>query len=267
ERLASHARRPAEVFARSLDWFVAVSLAADGRVNGYLSSVQDEMLTGYGTVRPPDVTGTAGKALIAILDEVAPVYPRTREWFLRSYGPARAITAHDLMRRVLEDPYVPEASMPIDAPVDTAAPEMGTPSISLDHVVRARDAALAEIDVWICRTPAAAYDRNLEIARRLLVIETAAARARGLARAHARDLAGLRAERWLARELVGAPLSAPAADSLLVAMLRPIAESVRDVAAPEPVTARSGFQLASPPAYCGDRPFGSAYAPAFSAGN
>ncbi|NIP81743.1 MAG: hypothetical protein GWM90_22010, partial [Gemmatimonadetes bacterium] len=73
----THANRPAEVFARSMDWFVAVALAREGRINGYLSSVQDEVLTGYGTVAPPDVTGTAGQALMALLDEVAPVYPET----------------------------------------------------------------------------------------------------------------------------------------------------------------------------------------------
>src|SRR5690606_31589612 len=65
-----HSRRPAEVFARSVDWFVVVSLAREGRTNGYLSSVQDDVITGYGTVTPPDVTGAAGAALIAILDEV-----------------------------------------------------------------------------------------------------------------------------------------------------------------------------------------------------
>src|SRR5690606_31323708 len=97
-----HARRPAEVFARSIDWFVVVSLAREGRINGYLSSVQDDVITGYGTVTPPDVTGTAGAALIAILDEVAPVHPETRERYLHAYGPARAPTAYDLVRRVLE---------------------------------------------------------------------------------------------------------------------------------------------------------------------
>src|SRR5690606_65212 len=99
---AVHATRPAEVFARSIDWFVAVALAENGRSNGYLSSVQDDILTGYGTVRPPDVTGSAGDALMTILDDVAPVYPRTRQWFLRTYGTARALTPYDLVRHVLE---------------------------------------------------------------------------------------------------------------------------------------------------------------------
>lgn len=247
DRLATHARRPAEIFARSLDWFVAVSLASRGRVNGYLSSVQDDMLTGYGTVRPPDVTGTAGKALVEILDEVAPVYPGTREWFLRSYGPARAITAYDLMRRVLEQPI--EEELVIDAADPTSEVAAAPPTFS--QVVSARDAALGEIDAWICRAPGAAYDRNLELARRTLVVEAAAARARGLARDHARSVAGPRAERWLSRHLFGAPLSAPAADSLMVDLLRPIAESVRALSTTDPVPQQSSFVLSAPPSWCG----------------
>jgi hypothetical protein len=76
----------------------------EGRINGYLSSVQDDLLTGYGTVTPPDVTGAAGQALMALLDEVAPVYPETRRWFLQSYGQLRSPTAFDLARRILEAP-------------------------------------------------------------------------------------------------------------------------------------------------------------------
>src|SRR5690606_24951352 len=38
--------RPTEVFARSVDWYVAASLARLGRTNGYLTAVQDELLTG-----------------------------------------------------------------------------------------------------------------------------------------------------------------------------------------------------------------------------
>ena len=44
--------RPAEVFARSVDWLVAMSLAREGRSDGYLSAVQDAALTGYTTVSP-----------------------------------------------------------------------------------------------------------------------------------------------------------------------------------------------------------------------
>ncbi len=111
----AHATRPAEVFARSVDWFTAVALAQQGRINGYLSSVQDDLLTGYGTVNPPDVTGAAGQSLVALLDEVAPVYPETRRWFLHSYGQLRAPSAFDLARRILEAP------LDVDGEIDILA--------------------------------------------------------------------------------------------------------------------------------------------------
>lgn len=99
-----HATRPAEVFARSVDWFVVAALAREGRMNGYLSSVQDDVLTGYGTVPQPDVSGRAGAALIDVLDEIAPIYTDLRRWYLDAYGPGRALTPYDLARRVLEAP-------------------------------------------------------------------------------------------------------------------------------------------------------------------
>src|SRR5690606_34142804 len=156
ERTSAHARRPAEVFARNIDWFVAVSLAAEGRINGYLTSVQDDILTGYGTVRPPDITGTAGRALVNILDEVAPLYPATREWFLKSYGPQRSLTPYDLVRRVLES-----------APASTPEPEYAQPlelgassalAVAFEPVQEAREVGIKAIESWICRTPGAAYD-------------------------------------------------------------------------------------------------------------
>jgi hypothetical protein len=79
------ADRMADVLARGVDWLVAASLAAQGRSNGYLTSIQDEVLTGHGTARPPE-SGEAAEALLGILDEVAPVHPATRDWFVRRYG-------------------------------------------------------------------------------------------------------------------------------------------------------------------------------------
>lgn len=102
----SHSRRPAEVFARNVDWFVAVTLAAHGRSNGYLTSIQDDVLIGYGSARPPDVTGTAGEALVRILDEVAPLDPDTRQGFLAQYGRGRTLTLYDQARRLLEAPAI-----------------------------------------------------------------------------------------------------------------------------------------------------------------
>jgi len=252
-----HAQRPAEVFARSLDWFVVVALAAEGRMNGYLSSVQDDLLTGYGTVLPPDVTGTAGLALVRILDEIAPVYPTTRENFLRGYGPFRSLKPYDLVRQVVE------AELPEDHttlhPIIVAAEGDRTPQMTAAGAIqeafaaleRARDGALAAIDAWICALPAAAYDRGLDIARRRLVAQATAARARGIALRFAEEIAGPEGRRWLARRLHGAPTRPAAADDAVSELLLELEERarkagnipIRDVPGP--------LGAFTPPATCG----------------
>jgi hypothetical protein len=93
---AAHGTRPAEVFARGVDWLVAATLARDGRLGGYLTSFQDPVLTGYGTTRGPDISGGAVPALLAILSEVAPVVDSTREWALNTYGPSRSLTGMEV---------------------------------------------------------------------------------------------------------------------------------------------------------------------------
>ncbi len=246
--LDAHARRPAEVFARNLDWFVAVSLAAEGRINGYLSSVQDDILTGYGTVRPPDVTGAAGSALVNILDEVAPLYPATRNWFLKSYGLNRALTPYDLARRVLEVRIGEETDEDIGFATSTRA------AVGFAGIERAREGGFAAIDAWICRSPGAAYHPDLERARRELVIHASAARARGLALAEARRVAGRGGATWMARELFGAQWPAADADSALATVLRPIADGARAVAEAGVVPQPQRFDLVRPPDRCAVAP-------------
>jgi hypothetical protein len=238
ERLAAHARRPAEVFARNIDWFVAVSLAGAGRMNGNLSSVQDELLTGYGTVRPPELSGTAGDALMRILDVVAPVYPDTRAWFLRHYGSGRNLRSYDLARRVLE------AELPEPRP-EPFAPDRwrGNPASrgAFAALALARDQGLASVTAWNCRLPSG-YDAALEEARRRLVLEAAGARARGLARQRARELAGEDAVRRLARELWGAPFGSQPLTPEAEDFVQQLAASVRRLE--QPIEGRdSGFRL------------------------
>lgn len=252
--LSAHARRPAEVFARNVDWFVAASLASQGRMNGYLSSVQDDILTGYGTVRPPDVTGAAGEALVNILDEVAPLYPATREWFLKSFGLSRALTPYDLARRVLEAPV---AGLQANEP--TASARM---AMRFAEIEKAREAGSAAIDAWICRAAGAAYHRELERARRELVTGAAAARARGLALAEARHIAGNDGFRWMQRDLFGvqwrgndvdfsAQWRRVEVDSLTLQQLEPLADAARTVARADVAAAqRNQFELVRPPARC-----------------
>lgn len=245
ERTHGHAHRPAENFARAVDWFVAASLASQGRTNGYLSSVQDDALTGYGTVRPPDISGRAGDALINILDEVAPLYPETRDWFLRTYGSARAQSAFDLIRGIME--------------VDLAEPSpagalsgIGNADViaAFSEIEAARVRGLRAIDEWACRAPGGAPDRGLEQARRNLVVEAAAARARGVALQHARRLNGDAGLRWVARQLYGGPWSTPDVDEAMQELLEPLVEEARNAGRIVMPPTGPSFDLLALPSHC-----------------
>ena len=52
--------RPAEIFATGVDWFVARQLAVAGISNGFLSGVEDELLTGH--VVHPDRLRTSNRS-------------------------------------------------------------------------------------------------------------------------------------------------------------------------------------------------------------
>jgi hypothetical protein len=241
-----HASRPAENFARAVDWFVAASLAAQGRMNGYLSSVQDGVLTGYGTVRPPDVTGRAGDALINILDEVAPLYPETRDAFLRGFGSGRALNALDLMRKMLEV-ELPGAA---DAGLALAGAGLYSVEPAFATIETTRAGAFTAIDDWLCRAPGGAYDTQLEKARRQLVVESAAARARGVALQHARALAGETGARWVARRLYGGPFPAQEMDEGLEELLSELVQRTEAVVRVEVTSRNKGFELLAPPSHC-----------------
>lgn len=177
--------RPTEVFARSVDWFVAVSLAREGRMNGYLSSVQDDLFTGYVTVTPPDVTGEAGSALVSVLDDVAPPSRSTRDWYLTRYGPGRVLTPYDLVRRVLE------------APLDTIGVDSTASLAALVAPVRGvRDSVMAIVDGGRCGNSAGDREQRLTAARRRLVELAARARASGIMRERGTVLAAEDAWRW-----------------------------------------------------------------------
>lgn len=260
-RAPNHQRRPAEVFARNVEWFVAVSLARDGIVDGYLSSVQDEVLTGYGSVQPPELTGSAGRALVDILDEVAPVYRETRDWYLREYGPGRVLSPFDLLRRVLETPVSGDVAhagagrYESPAHADSAqVPVEGYPSqaaLGFDAVQRAREAGLAAIESWTCAAPGAMYDRDLEARRQELVALAAAARARGLASRVAARTAGRDGWFWMQRRLYGAPWPDMPLDSAALRTLEPVLEAATaadTTGFPRPA---DGFALLRPTGRCG----------------
>ncbi len=186
----ARSERPTEVFARGLDWFVAVSLAHEGRTDGYLSSVQDDLLTGYVTVTPPDVTGQAGSALVSALDDVAPPGPGLRDWFLTRYGPQRSLTPYDLVRRVLE--------APLDAGAEPDTVSVETLERLVRPVARARDEVLALVDAGSCRPGEARDDRQTVQVRRQLVEYAAKARATGVMRERGSVIAAPETWRWAA---------------------------------------------------------------------
>lgn len=257
-RVSSHARRPAEIFARSIDWFVAVSLAAEGRSNGYLTSIQDDLLTGYGTARAPDISGTVGEALVTILDEVAPLYPATREWFLKSYGLNRALTPYDLARRVLQAQETRTDTRTLAGPLSPVT----VAAMRLGPVQEARAAGFAAIDAWLCRTAGAAYNPRLEAARRALVVEAAAARARGTALAYARTIGGEAGRRSVARSLYGPAWPDAAIDSATQAVVAPLPAIVNAVVATmdgvDVVGGTAQIDLFAPPGRCAGAPFRAA---------
>ncbi|MEX0907880.1 MAG: hypothetical protein WD054_06080, partial [Gemmatimonadota bacterium] len=246
ERTHAHAQRPAENFARAIDWFVASALAAQGRTNGYLSSVQDDVLTGYGTVRSPDITGRAGTAIVNILDEVAPLYPETRTWFLKSYGTARNLSAIDLVRSLFEL-QLPEPLEPAGAPASAANPSIGASFAAIED---ARLRGFAAVDEWVCRAPGGAREAELEQARRQLVADAAAARTRGVALDHAAQLVGEEGARWVARQLYGGPWPALELDEGIEELLAQLVSDARNAGVIEAQRPFVSFELLPRPENC-----------------
>jgi hypothetical protein len=100
---APHDRRPAEVFARNFDWLVAAALSRDGRSNGYLSSVQDEVLVGHAAVLPREVGGSAVGTLVDLVEVVTtPLAGGLRDWLVTEWGGARARRPNGIVRAVAD---------------------------------------------------------------------------------------------------------------------------------------------------------------------
>lgn len=240
--LSAHQTRPAEIFARSVDWYVAASLAREGRIDGYLSSVQDELLTGYGTVVAPDMTGRAGAALVSLLDEVAPLHASDRDWFIRTYGPGRVHTATDLVRQVTQVGDVRREGGPDLAGADSARlveAAQGALAEPLARLEATRDEA---IRTPVCTAPGAALDPSLAAERRTLIETAAAARARGLAKRYAARMLGRPGVGWVSARFGPGPWPAPA-DTARLTVVETLVEEARQFGAPEEAESTSWFQL------------------------
>ncbi len=93
--------RPAELFARGTDFFVAAALAREGRSDGMLSAVQDPLLVGYAGVRAPDPGDGTAEALVDVLAGMTLVPSSARQWYLARFGRAGTRTPLALVGDVL----------------------------------------------------------------------------------------------------------------------------------------------------------------------
>jgi len=98
------ADRPAELFARGSDWFTASVLAQQGRMNGFLTAVQDASFSGY-AAGVPSAVGAAGVAsLSAAIDQMTFVPDSVRDAFVSQWADPEVADPVLLVRRVLETP-------------------------------------------------------------------------------------------------------------------------------------------------------------------
>ena len=226
-----HHTRPAEIFARSIDWLVAASLARDGRVNGYLTSIQDEILTGYGTAVPPDVNGRVPAALMTILDEVAPMRAEHRSWYLEAYGLGRELAATDLVSIINEVP-ADESDFARAAMNDSTSGLAGGSHAPLSNsFARLRQAADAAVAAGVCRLVSSRLEPRGTGARTELIESAIAARAHGLARAYAVKMMGPSGAEALAERFGPGPWSTPVEPAQAGALLA-LVQAVNEVTAP-----------------------------------
>lgn len=240
-----HDTRPAEVFARGTDWFVAALLARDGRSGGYLTSFQDPSLTGYGTTRGPDIGGGAVGSLLDIMQGIAPVEASTAEWAVEVHGPQRRLSPAELAR------VIAGAGSDL-APMERFAAISAT-----------RERSLSSINSMSCRMSSAEGLRRLSAAQRGLIDAASGASARGAAVDAARELGAGAAipseltDAWMAFRLYGAP---EPADSALVALepaLEEIVYHLRALRQPGELELVDAFDFSPRPQLCGGNPFAS----------
>lgn len=239
-----HDSRPAEVFARGSDWFIASALAREGRTGGYLSSYQDPALTGYGSTRGPDIGGGAVPALLSILDAIAPVADETRTWARADLGPTRTLNPSELASAVL-----------------LAGQELPAAE-RFPRIAAARDRSLSAVTAETCRFSSAEGMRRLATAQRELILHSTASAARGAAIDAVRELAASRlgagdqrVERWLTWRIHGGPEPADSALVELAPALEDLLHHAEILARERTTPTASPFRPSGPVAICGGNPF------------
>jgi hypothetical protein len=238
-----HATRPAEVIARTFDWFVVTRLAARGRWNGTLSSAQDDLITGHGSLGPPGTSDAYGPAVLEALRPLVTIPLEERRAFLSEYGPVRWPQATLVLRSSVG------RLEPLDVPV-VLSPAALLPMQPVRAVTRARDEVLRELDVRYCTSRAPLVGFDIDAAYRGVVVQTAAARGRAIAISLAEQIAGSEGARWMRRELYGPLWPAAQVEFHDVVALSAIAAEVRTLEQMPPQLVRSGFEVGSPLSGC-----------------
>jgi hypothetical protein len=182
--------RPAEVFARGSDWFIASALAAQGRMNGFLSAIEDDMLAGYAAGQPVAIGIAGATSLTSTLDQMTFLPDSVRDPFESQWSDASVVDPVLLVRRVLETPVSWRAVWQAQGGAGALLPAL-QPSICLNS------------------------DSPETQARERLLMLAVDARARGIAARRARFRpANLRAD-WANSVLGAAPWSREEGDRLI----------------------------------------------------
>src|SRR5689334_2964814 len=91
--------RPAELFARGADWFVATALAQQGRSNAFLSAVEAGTLTGYAAGVPAGLGLAGAQSLASALDEMTFVPDSVRDRFVSQWADPQTMDPVLVVRR------------------------------------------------------------------------------------------------------------------------------------------------------------------------
>jgi hypothetical protein len=181
--------RPTETFARLLDGYVTATLAARGRSNGYLSSYQDEVLSGHGTAVAPDARGRLGAAFLPLLMEASPLPSGARSEFGRLWGPRQAPGPLALVGEAVAAGGEGPAGRPGGSySVVDRARLSDKARERIAQVERRRDELLADRAEALCRNPFLSLGPAGEARVERLVRHAARLKVRGIVRQEARAM-------------------------------------------------------------------------------
>lgn len=104
--LSRQSARPAEVFARSMDWFVADALAGSGRTNGYLTAIEDPLLAGFATNTGDAASLDAATALVRSLAEMTYVPDSVGAAYVARWEALDRLDPSTIFLRVMDAPII-----------------------------------------------------------------------------------------------------------------------------------------------------------------